>query len=84
MMVTVRSIFANGYSEAAEIHEWHTARGLLAPEVKHLDSGYVRISFGGQSFSQFPDSFRGILPDEYIFNAAWNRDEYQRFEIVEV
>lgn len=77
----VRSVFA-GNTE--EICDWHRSRGFRVPRVSHLDSGYVRISFGGQSFSQFPDSFLGILPDEYIFNAAWNRDEYQRFEIVEV
>jgi len=70
------------FDGSEEIRRWHASRGLKIPSVNKLDSGYFRISFSRQSFAQFPVNFKGILSDEYIFQPEWNRQMFNKFEIV--
>jgi len=44
------------------------------PSIKHLDSGYALIWYSKECFAQIPMGWEGKIPDEYIFNPAWNRE----------
>ncbi len=47
---------------------------------EQLVNGYIHVRLGPQCFAQIPQWFQGeTVPDEYIFDPAWNREEINRW-----
>lgn len=48
-------------------------------DISRLDSGYTLIRLGSQCWAQIPEGFSGdTVPDEYIFQPEWNREEINK------